>query len=191
MLTPTNIPDVEPELVYAADTVGWTISHSDFPSDTYTLKYYLTGPAGESITLTGSAYNSTTDHIISEASTTTTAWTYGIYKWRKYFEATVGGVFRKYFAGEGFLTIKTAAGKSHAKIMLDLIEAALEGRATAKDLDFIGKSIGDTSVSKKPELLRQWRDYYRNEYNAELANDNRINGKATGNRVLLRFRKPA
>ena len=182
-LTPTSIPAAEPELIYAGQTLQWSRSLSDYPADTYTLKYYLSGPAD--VTLTAAAYN-TTDHLISETAATTAAWTYGIYEWRCFAEITATG--EKRFVDKGFITVKTTAGKSHAKTMLDAIEAILEGRATSKDLDLVAKGIGDVNIAKKPELLIQWRNVYRSEYSAEVANENRINGKSTNSKIRVRFR---
>lgn len=187
-LTPTDIPTVEPEIIYSGQTVQWIKSLSDYPATDYTLKYYLSGPA--SYTLTAAAYN-TTDHKISIASVISGAYTYGIYSWEAYAERTVLGVAEKWLipGGTGFLTIKTSAGKTHAKKMLDAIEAFLEGQSVT---DINSYSIGGRSIARmtKEELIK-WRTFYRNEYSAEVANENRINGKATGNRILMRFRRPA
>ena len=185
-LTPTNIPDTEPEIVFAGQTLQWTRSLSDYPADTYVLKYYLSGPA--SITLTATAYNAT-DHLISESSVTTSAWTYGIYSWQAYAEATVDAVAQKWTVGAGFLTVKTAAGKSFAKTMLDAIEAILTGRGTSKDLDLVSKSPGGSAnMSRDPEFLMKLRDKFRAEYQTELDRESRINGKSAGSKIRVRWK---
>jgi hypothetical protein len=168
-------------MVYAGETIQWSKSLADFPATEYTLKYYLTGPA--SLTLTAAAYN-TTDHLVTVSAATSAAYIYGIYAWIAYAEKGAGATLEKYRIGTGFLTIKTAAGKSHAKKMLDAIEAFLEGQ-TVSDVE--SYTIGGRSINKmKREELMKWRNTYRAEYQAELANENRINGKSTNNRVLLR-----
>lgn len=186
MLTPSSIPDTEPELVYAGQTIKWTKSLSDYPSDEYTLKYYLAGPA--SLTLTGSQYESTTAHLISVTAAVSAAYTYGIYQWQSYAEKGAGETLKKYFIASGFITIKTAAGKSFAKTMLDAIESILTNSATSKDLDLVSKNLGGTSITRDRDKLMQYRDKFRNEYNAELSNENRIAGKGTGSKIRVRFR---
>jgi len=181
-------PTKEPEIVRAGETMEWVRSWSDWPASSYTVKYYLTGPA--SITLTAAAYQ-TTDHLVSVTAALTAAYTYGLYDWAAYAESGAGASALKYFLESGQLLIKTAAGKSHAKTMLDAIEDILEGRATSKDVDLLSKNLGSSSISKDPELLIRLRKQYKAEYLSELAFENMVQGKASGNRVLMRFRKPS
>jgi hypothetical protein len=182
---PVDTPTTEPELVYAGQTVEWTRSLSDYPATSYALKYYLTGPA--SITLTAAAYN-TLDHKISVTSATSAAWIYGIYTWTAYAEAGAGATAEKWFIGTGFLTVKTAAGKSFAKTMVDAIESILSGSATSKDLDLVSKSLGGVSLSRDREKLVKWRDKYRSEYQSEIDAENRLQGKSTNSKIRVRFK---
>jgi hypothetical protein len=185
----TELASIEPELIYAGETVEWYRSFSDYPATEYTLKYYLNGPAA--ITLTAAAYQ-TTDHKITVASAGTggsSTWAFGIYSWQAYAEKGSGDTIEKYFIGSGFLTVKTVAGKSHAKKVLDAIEALMEGR-TVSDVEnytIAGRSLTKMSVDD----LIKWRNKYKAEYLAEQANENRIQGKASGNRILMRFRQPS
>jgi hypothetical protein len=184
-LTPTSIPATEPELVYAGATIQWTKSGSDYPSDEYTLNYYLSGPAN--ITITGSQYESGTDHLISVTAAVSNAWDYGRYSYQAYAEKTG----EKWFVGSGFITIKTAAGKSFAKTMLDAIEAILGNRADKGTVDMVAKGLGDKNIQKRPDLLMTWRDKFRAEVSAETASEDRAQGRAAGSKVLLRFRRPS
>lgn len=184
-MAPT-IPTVEPEIVRAGETLTWSKSLADFPASEYTLKYYLTGPA--SVTLTASAYN-TTDHLISVTAATTAAYTYGIYEWNAYAEKGAGASAEKYFVQSGYFTIKTSSGKSHAKTMLDAIEAFIVGQSVA---DVESYSIGGRSITKMSrEDLLKWRNHYRSEYASEKANEDRVQGRSSNNRVLTRFRRPS
>ena len=177
-----DIPIVEPEIVRAGETLTWSKSYSDYSAaDGYSLVYYLTGPS--SITITAATYL-TTDYLVTEASAVTTLWTPGIYSWESY--AELSG--EKYFLESGYLTIKSTSGKSHAKTMLDAIEAILEGRATNKDLDVVSKSLGGSSLSRDPRELMKWRAQYRAEYLSEVSRESQLEGKASGNKIRVKFR---
>jgi hypothetical protein len=184
-----DIPSVEPQIIYAGETIQWTRSFADFPANEYTLKYYLTHATGSpQPVLTASAYN-TTDHLVSVSATDSAQWTYGIYSWTAYAEKGAGGTLERYRVDTGFLTVKTLTGKSFAKIMLDAIEAILTRSATAKDLDIVAKSLGGTSISRDRDKLMAYRDRFRAEYQSELETERALEGKATGRNVLFRFRQ--
>ncbi len=184
-----DIPAIEPELIYAGETVQWTRSFPDYPATDYTLKYYFNGP-GAIDPISAAAYN-TTDYLVTISAADSALYTYGIYSWVCYAEKGSGATIEKYRLGTGFITIKTLAGKSFAKTMLDAIEAILSSRATNKDLDLVGKTLGSSNITKKPELLMEYRAKYKSEYLAEQADENRKQGNATGNRILIKFKRPS
>ena len=69
--------------------------------------------------------------------------------------------------------------------MLDLIESLLEGKAT-KDVSsysIAGRSLNKMGVS---ELL-EWRNYYKAEYNRELAKQRNENEDGSGNTIKISF----
>jgi hypothetical protein len=179
-------PDTEPEIIRAGETIAWTRSLPDYPATEYTLRYYLNGPAA--YTLTATAYN-TTDHLISEAAASTSAWVFGIYSYEAYAEKGAGATLERYFISSGFFTVKTAAGKSFAKTMVDAIEAILSGRATNKDLDVVAKNLGASSISRDPAELMKYRDKFMDEYRAEVEAENMAQGKGSGRLIRYRFQK--
>ena len=91
----------------------------------------------------------------------------------------------------GKITVKdnyfgsTGDTRSHAKVMLDKIESILENRA---DADVSSYSIQGRSLSKISinELL-QWRDYYKAEYQKEIAKFRRDNNEGSGRVIKVQF----
>ena len=70
-------------------------------------------------------------------------------------------------------------------IPIDKIESILEGKA---DSDVSSYSIGNRSLSKMtPEELTTWRDYYKAEYNKEVAKERIDRKEGTGNIIKVRF----
>jgi hypothetical protein len=181
-----EIPSIEPEIIRAGETLTWSRTLPDYPATDYTLRYYLNGPAA--YTLTATAYN-TTDHLISITAAATAAYVFGIYSWDAYAEKGAGASLEKYFITSGFFTVKTAAGKSFAKSMVDAIEAILSGRATNKDLDVVAKNIGASSISRDPAELMKYRDKFLDEYRAEVEAENMAQGKGSGRLIRYRFQK--
>ena len=98
---------------------------------------------------------------------------------------------KKIILETGKITVKdnyfgsTGDTRSHAKIMLDKIESILEGRA---DADVSSYSIQGRSLSKIgiAELL-QWRDYYKAEYQKEVAEFRIGNNEGSGRVVKVQF----
>jgi hypothetical protein len=162
-----NIPSV----LTAGDTFDWTDSLSDYPAPTWTLKYSLWKYGKAVIPITASASGS--DHAVSVAPSVSTAYAAGDWQWTAYVEKGSGGTLERYTIATGRVTIKpnvsavssSADLRSHAQIMLDGIEATLQGRATHADLSLTinGKSI----AFLKPSELESWRNTYRREVNKE------------------------
>lgn len=169
-----NIPETEPSEVVAGDTARWLKALSDYPpSDGWALSYALV-VSGVRLTIAASDYGDGR-HYVNVAAATTAAWAVGIYDWQAY--VTHSGTGERYTVGSGILQVQpgfaAAAsgydGRSHARRMLDAIEASLEGRADAGQLELIGQVLGDRSVTRNPEILLPWRDRYRAEVQSELA----------------------
>ena len=162
------IATTEPAVIYAGDTLEWKISNSDYlASAGWSLRYVLI-KTDEQIIFTSTA--SGDDHLISAAKAVTALYDPGKYDYRAYFYSSTeqhhyrSGVFdiRANYA------LATSGGdfRSHAKKVLDAIEAVLEGRATQSDLSI---KVGDRSISRlTPAQLVEWRNFYRQEYQNEL-----------------------
>jgi len=160
------------EELIAGDTLDFLDSVPEYPpADGWTLKYQLvprfTTPTQAPITLT--ATTSGSDYRVQEAAGVTATWKPGAYTWARWVEKA--GPIRQSL-GNGQLEVKTdpavAAqgydGRSHARKMLDTINAAME----AFSIGVKQYTIGSRSMTKQdiPELL-----ILRDRYRAEVANE--------------------
>ena len=157
------IPTTEPSLIYAGYTLQWTKSLADYPAPTWTLVYALFN-ATEAYTINTTP--SATSHAVSVAAATTQGWVSGRYTWNSYVESGV----ERFPVAVGRMIIKPnpATGqpidaRSHARRMLDAIEAVLEDRATAGDLDVITAAAPSFSTTNSPKMLIELRDKFRQE----------------------------
>lgn len=184
-----EIPTTEPAELRAGDTWAWTKTLADYPATAWTLKYRFKNAAGGfEITATASG----DDYAVSVAAATTSGYAAGAYSWMAWVE---GGTSEKYTVDTGTATINpdyrsgtaTAAfdDRIHARIVLDAIEAVIEGRAT-KDQDEVeiaGRRLKRTPI---PTLLRL-RQHYKAEVAAEAAREAIANGLGSGRRIQFRI----
>lgn len=181
-----SIPLGEPAEIRAGDTAVWEKSLLDYPATAWTLAYTLINSSSK-ISITSTASGS--DHYIEISAVTTGAWPVGDYDWIS--TVTNGSTGERYTIASGRLEVlknfaSTALtaydNRSHARIMLDAIEATLEARATDSQLDILVTSVGDRSITKDRETLIT----LRNRYRAEVAAEERAAGLRP-RRVLARF----
>jgi len=168
----------------AGDTLDFTTSVPDYPaSEGWTLKYRLAPrAAGTAIDITATADGD--DYDVQAAASTTISWAAGFYTWTAYVELAA----ERYTVGRGQLQIRAASttlaaatdGRTHARIVLDAINATIEGRATKDQQEY---SIGSRSLKRIPlmELLK-FRDQYQAKVNAE---ENKAAGRS--NRLVARL----
>jgi hypothetical protein len=153
-----TIPTTEPAAARAGDTWQWARAIADYPAPDWTLTYTLWSA---SAVLAITATQSGTAHAVSVAPTVTATYSAGPYEW----VARVSDGTDVHTIATGRLTILPAVGtamdtRSHARRMLDAINAMLEGRATGGDLDVIKTSIGDRATETDlPTLLTMRRQY--------------------------------
>ncbi len=185
----TDIPTTEPTEIIVGDTLKWRREDltSNYPASAgWALTYALRGP--QKINITASADGDYFEVNVTAANTAD--YKAGDYWWSAY--VTKGA--ERYQIDSGTLKIisnlsaigDTYDGRSHAKIVLDAIEAVIAKRATK---DQMGYSIAGQSLSKTPIAdLLLLRDRYKIEYQRELDVEKIANGKATGNRILSKFK---
>lgn len=166
----TNYPTSEPLELVAGDFVAWkrTDLGTDYPPASYALTYTARlDNTATAINLT--ATESGDDYLIEVDAATSAAWTVGFYTWQAYITRTSDSA--RVVVGTGRFEVlanrATASTdpRTHARKMLTLIEALLEGRAVS-DVDsyeIAGRSLKKMAVR---ELLA-WRDRYRAELAAE------------------------
>ena len=155
-----TVPYTEPAAFRAGDLVRWTKFLSDYPAnDGWTLSYTLIN-ASIKISLTATA--SGAEHLVSVPAATSANYAAGAYTWM----ARVTKGSEVYTIGQGSLTIlpnlsalMSYDGRSHAQTMVDAIEAAIQGRASALQLrmQINGRSIEYLN----PTDLIKWLSYYK------------------------------
>jgi hypothetical protein len=179
--------------IIAGDTLDFTDDAPDYPaSDGWTLKYRLvpefTAPAQTPITLTALTYE-TTRYRVQESSTNTAAWKSGFYSWARWVEKAG----QRVSLGQGRLEVlpdpaATAAGhdgRTHARKVLEAIEAVLESRATKdqEEYSIAGRSLRRTSI---PDLL-VLRDKYKLIVASEDAAERASRGLGNSRNIQVRF----
>lgn len=178
-----DIPDSEPSELTAGDLWAWTRSDltADYPPASYTLKYVF---FSQSSTLTKFEFTASKvddTHKVNIAGTTTKGYKAGDYQYQ--IQIIRDSDSELVTVGEGFfkvlpaLTSATGDIRSHARKVLDAINATIEKTATKEQQSYTvaGRSLARRSID---ELLTL-RDRYQRIVNQE-------EGANTG-RVLARL----
>lgn len=160
-----DIPSSIPQQLRAGDTVRWRRELSDYPADDgWVLKYTLVGAT--------QIYNATAGidgsaHLVTLAASVTAAYAPGEYRVQEYVTKgderyTLSAVSVRVLPD---LSSATASDqRTHARKMLDAIEAWLESKApTAAAVEVNGRKLQNYPL---PELLAL-RDRYRVEVRRE------------------------
>ena len=186
----TDIPEKEPVTIYKGETVVWNRKDlTDYPVGSYAMSWSarLESNGGTAFTATVTEVDDYYKFTLDNSATG--GYTTGDYFW--VLKVTQSSDSEELIIDSGKITVKdnyfgtTGDTRSHAKIMLDKIESILEGRA---DADVSSYSIQGRSLSKISinELL-QWRDYYKAEYQKEIAKFRRDNKEGTGRVIKVQF----
>jgi len=175
------------EILQAGDTLAWTESDATYPAPSWILKYRLTN-SSTALTLTSTA--SETNHAFSISHAASKLWTAGKYKFTRFVVNQAGTEIHTLDTGtleiKAYL-LETASSdvRTHAKKVLDAIEAVLESRATKEQesISIAGRSLVRMSLE---ELIKA-RNNYRWEVQNEIKAEKIAQGIDPGKRVLLRF----
>lgn len=136
----------EPIELVAGDTWSWTKSLGDYPAPTWTLTYYLRSREGET---SFAAAASGADHLVTVTAATTAAYKAGRYGWTAV--ATSGSERHTVETGELVVLpdpAATGAGqdpRTHARKVLEAIEAVIESRASSTQRELVAYTIGSRS----------------------------------------------
>lgn len=185
----TNIATNEPTELRAGLTWQWTREDLvDYPASTWTLKYWLkkTGATGANLSIPAVADGDYFD--VTVAASTTATYTAGEYTW----VAVVTAGSEAFEVDHGRLTIlprydaaSNLDDRSHARVVLEAIEAVIEGRASKDQEEY---TIGNRSLKRTPmKDLREMHTYYANKVAAEEAEDRLDAGEVGGRRLLARL----
>lgn len=176
-----TVPTTEPASLRAGDTWEWRREDlGDYPAPTWVLSYHFRSAASYfdvTATADGAA------HAVSVAMATTSGRIAGWYDWT----ALVTDGTSRYEIGRGraevLPNIATAAavdGRTFARRMLDAIEAAMENRADADQLDMVTAQLESRSITRDKSGLMLLRDRFR----AEVATEDRARRGVRSNRIL-------
>lgn len=155
----------------------------------YTLKYSLRLESSTSseIEITSTA----SDFVVEVSSSTTAAHTAGRYAWQAYI--TRNSDSERILVDSGVINVvenrdaSTADPRTHARKMLDLIEAALEGIATNEQLDVLSVAFDDRTIGRNPSKLLALRDKYKAEAAREAQAEQLAKSGGHSGRVLVRY----
>lgn len=186
-----NAPEGEPLKVVVGDFIQWKKAKlaESYPTSQYSAEYVARVTAGGSSEIKLAAIERPTYYLFQVSSAVSEGFSPGYYHWQLEVTQTSSGnrlvVERGEFEAIPDLDNNGADPRTHAEIMLDKIEALLQGRA---DKDVTSYSINGRSISKMSIAdLLQWRDYYRKEV-AKERNDNAIAlGRPTKTTMKVRF----
>ena len=190
-----NYSTKEPNTLVLGDYWAWKRDDlaKIYPVSSYSLTFEFhqdTGGGGsKKFTLTAVEANST--YYIEAASSSTTGYAVGDYIWEAYITKTSSS--NRIMVDSGRTTITenlantNADLRSHAKKVLDSIQAVIEGRA---NMDQSSMSIAGRSLSRMSiDELMTFRDRYKAEYLKEIKLARIRNGQGTGNTPKVRFTK--
>lgn len=187
----SNAPEGEPLKVVVGDFIQWkkTALAEAYPPATHSAQYVARITAGGSSEIQLAAIERTGYYLFQVPSSVSEAFNPGFYHWQLEIIETASGnrivVERGEFEAIPDLDVNGSDPRSHADIMLDKIEALLEGRA---DKDVTSYSIQGRSISKMSVSdLLQWRDYYRKEVAKEKRDNAIALGKPTKTTMKVRF----
>lgn len=181
----TNYPTSEPALVSRGERWAWKRGDiaSAYPSSAYTVRW-VARPESEAsiareVSIAGSASGS--DWLFVLATSSSDDVQPGRYRWQLIVTRTSDS--EEVVIDRGAITVladldeATGDLRSHARRMLDAIEAAIEGSADSTVLSYTmpnGHSLSHMGVAER----MQWRSYYRREVYAETVQAARRNGQA-------------
>ena len=188
-----NYSSKEPNTLVLGDYWSWKRDDlaTDYPIGTYALTYEFHSDSGgggtKKFTLTAVEADDT--YYIESASSTTTGYAVGDYVWEAYITKTSSSNRIMVDSGRTSITENLANTnadlRSHAKKVLDALEAVIENRSTMdqSSMSIAGRSLSRMSVD---ELLT-FRDRYKAEYLKEIKLARIRNKQGSGNTIKVNF----
>ena len=188
-----NYPSQEPIELVVGDYWVWKKDDlaTDYPTDSYSLSYefHCDSGGGGNHQFTINAVEANNTYYIEVPTTTTDNYNPHDYIWGAYITRTSDS--SRVQVGEGKITIlpnladTNADLRSHAKKVLDSLEAVIEGRATIdqSSMSIAGRSLSRMSVD---ELLT-FRNRYKSEYLQEVKLSRLKNHNVSGNTIGVKF----
>ena len=188
-----NYPTQEPDRLVTGDRFAWQRPDlvSDYPLADYTMTYHFSQDSGGGGThhFTLSSTEADDNYYFEKPSSETTSLVAGDWKWQLYAirtsdsqRITIDYGITKFSLGE--LDTNNDL-RTHAKKVLDAIEAVIEGRATIDQSSFSlsGRSLSRMSIDE----LMTFRDRYKAEYLKEVKLARIRNKQGSGNTIKVNF----
>lgn len=184
-----NYPDFIPQELIAGDRWAWKRGDLSEYGVGYSLTYELTLDTGVApITLSSTLSDGV--YLVEIAAATTAGYTAGDYQWVELI--TRDSDSERIRLNYGTLTVEpdpatsAADTRSHAKTVLDAIEAVIEGRANKDQESY---SIAGRSLSRTPIIdLLMMRQTYKKEVSREEQAERIRQGINTGSQIVVRMR---
>ncbi len=188
-----NYPTQEPDVLVIGDRWMWRrpdLASIYDPSEyALTYEFHRDSGGGGANQFTITATETSDDYIVEVASATTAAYTANAYLYYAFITRTSDSQRIAVDNGRAELvedfSDSNADVRSHAKTVLDAIEAVIENRASQDQMSYsiAGRSLSRMSVTD----LMTFRDRYRAEYNEELKKARIKNHQDSGNTIKVRF----
>ena len=163
-----TIPTSEPTSARAGDTWTWARTDlTDYPASAWALVYALRNAAA-AIDITATAQPDDS-YLISVAPSVTATYTPGRFDWYAHVQQTedIDGtptVTARHQVASGQIQIQPDISaavardtRTWARRLLDAVEAALEARATADEIDLITQTVGDRTLTRDRATLLELR----------------------------------
>jgi len=178
-----------PGTITAGDSNEWRESLSKYPASQGWVLHYALFNATEHYGFQSAANGD--DHQFNLDTAVTASWAAGRYDWARYVTHADGS---RQSINTGPLLVKPDPttgpydGRSTARKMLDLINAAIMERATNDELDLIKGAFADRAIEfGEGELIKQ-QQYYQRLVDAEEAVSDLKFGKKRHNKIRSRFK---
>ena len=188
-----NYPTQEPDTLVIGDRWMWRrpdLASIYDPSEyALTYEYHRDSGGGGVNQFTITATETSDDYIIEVPSTTTDAYVANAYIWYAFITRSSDSERIAVDNGRAELVDDFADSnadvRSHAKTVLDAIEATIEGRASQDQMSYsiAGRSLSRMSIDD----LMTFRNRYRAEYLEEIKKSRIKNKQDSGNLVKVRF----
>lgn len=154
------VPITEPTELRAGDTWLWLRSLGDYPASVWTLTYHFRN-ASAYFDVTATADGD--DHSVDVPMATTAAYAPGHYEWAAF--VTDGSTRHEVDTGRIEVLADVSAtqaydGRTDFRKLIDAIDAILQSRASSDQIDAVATAVGDSSVTRKPSLLLEWRSKF-------------------------------
>lgn len=187
-----NYPESEPTELTVGDRWAWKRSDlTDYDNSLHTLTYSARLEASGSTEIEITASASGTDYLVEIPAATTSTYSKGKYHWQAYITRISDSERVTIESGSFSLTnnneLSNIDPRSHAKVVLEAIEATIERRATKDQQSY---TINGRTLARTPiEELMVLRDRYRDEVRQEETKEKLANGMGDPRMIGIRLRR--